>query len=66
MQALAFPDPGRPQSLSAHSALPCRHIVNRATPPVTRSMQRPERLFCLALFAAQAALCLYVLAGAAL
>jgi sugar lactone lactonase YvrE len=46
--------------------MPCRPILNRAALPVTRSLPRAGRAFCLALFAALAALTFCVLAGAQL
>jgi hypothetical protein len=66
MQVLASSGPSRPQTRSAPSALPCRPIAIRATPPFTYSQPRSGRFFCLAVFAALVALCLYLLAGAAL
>jgi large repetitive protein len=65
MPVLACPGPYRPQSLSAHSTLPCRHAVNR-TALSDHPQPRPGRLFSLAIFASLSVLCLYVLAGAAL
>ena len=53
----------RPQSPCAHSALPCRHQLNRATALSEGSQPSSRRLFSLTLFATLATLCLFVLAG---